>query len=838
MSVNNKKFLVGLDLSQNQLVNAVIQGATTAPSGAVKGQIYYDTTGNATYVYNGSAWEKHLVGGGVTSNDISGTIPNNKLANSTITLGSSTLTLGSATTTVAGLTLTLPTFGGTGANFNGSTSGTITVVANATAGTNTLTLPPVTGNVVTTGDTSTVTNAMLAGSIANSKLANSSATIGSTSVALGSTVTTIAGLTLTSPAFGTSFTLPGTTSGTTTITGAPIAGTTAIAFPATSGTVITSGDTGTVTNNMLLGSIANAKLANSSVTIGSTSVALGSTITGVTGLTLTSSSIAGAGITINGSTSGSTIFKAAATAGATTITLPAVTGTVVTTGDTASVTNTMLANASATIGSTSVALGSTVTTIAGLTLTTPNLGTPSAITLTNATGLPVSTGISGLGTGVATFLATPTSANFAAALTDESGTGTVAFTASPTFTGTVTVPTPVNPTDAANKAYVDTTAAGFNVHNGVSAATTANLVGTYTAGTTGADGGTGVGAYFKLTATGSLTLDTNYVLALGDRVLVKNQSTQTQNGIYVVVSDGIGGSTTGTGYPAADSTHVVLMRATDYDNSVAGEVFEGDLIYVGSGQSLAATSWVMSALGTSTTPHDGIKIGTDNIIFSQFAGAGSYTANNGITLTGNNFTANLTARLALTGNAIDLASLGTITPGSSGAVSSFITSVTVDTYGRVTGYSTGTQAIATSSVAGIASFSSTNFTITGNNVAVTNVANTVISGYLTIAQGGTGATTAAAARTNLSSTSFALPQKYTATNSALTQTGGQVTWSIPQATHLLTASGGYIIQVKDTSTLSVVDVDIQINDSTGDVTLGWNSASNVSAGAYRVTIIG
>jgi hypothetical protein len=53
--------------------------------------------------------------------------------------------------------------------------------------------------------------------------------------------------------------------------------------------------------------------------------------------------------------------------------------------------------------------------------------------MTNVTGLPVSTGISGLGTGVATFLATPSSANLASALTDESGSSTVAFTNSPTF---------------------------------------------------------------------------------------------------------------------------------------------------------------------------------------------------------------------------------------------------------------------------------------------------------------------------------------------------------------------------------------------------------------------
>lgn len=60
-------------------------------------------------------------------------------------------------------------------------------------------------------------------------------------------------------------------------------------------------------------------------------------------------------------------------------------------------------------------------------LTTPNLGTPSAATLTNATGLPISTGVSGLGTGVATFLATPSSANLRSALTDESGTGVAYF---------------------------------------------------------------------------------------------------------------------------------------------------------------------------------------------------------------------------------------------------------------------------------------------------------------------------------------------------------------------------------------------------------------------------
>jgi len=67
------------------------------------------------------------------------------------------------------------------------------------------------------------------------------------------------------------------------------------------------------------------------------------------------------------------------------------------------------------------------------TLVTPILGTPTSGTLTNATGLPISTGVSGLGTNVATFLATPSSANLAAALTDETGSGANVFANTPTL---------------------------------------------------------------------------------------------------------------------------------------------------------------------------------------------------------------------------------------------------------------------------------------------------------------------------------------------------------------------------------------------------------------------
>lgn len=89
--------------------------------------------------------------------------------------------------------------------------------------------------------------------------------------------------------------------------------------------------------------------------------------------------------------------------------------------------------------STTVVGTDTTQTLSNKTLVAPALGTPASGTLTNCTGLPVSTGISGLGSNVATFLATPSSANLASALTDETGTaGSVVFSASPTFTGTIT----------------------------------------------------------------------------------------------------------------------------------------------------------------------------------------------------------------------------------------------------------------------------------------------------------------------------------------------------------------------------------------------------------------
>jgi len=80
------------------------------------------------------------------------------------------------------------------------------------------------------------------------------------------------------------------------------------------------------------------------------------------------------------------------------------------------------------------------------TLVTPALGTPSSATLTNASGLPISTGVSGLGTGVATFLATPSSANLASAVTGETGSGALVFANTPTLNGATITATGQTPT--------------------------------------------------------------------------------------------------------------------------------------------------------------------------------------------------------------------------------------------------------------------------------------------------------------------------------------------------------------------------------------------------------
>lgn len=144
------------------------------------------------------------------------------------------------------------------------------------------------------------------------------------------------------------------------------------------------------------------------------------------------------------------------------------------------------------------------------TLTTPNLGTPSAATLTNATGLPVSTGISGLGTGVATFLATPSSANLASAVTGETGSGELVFATSPTL---VTPTLGVATVTSVNKMAVTAPATGCTL--AISDGKTLNVINSMNLSSTDSANvnlGTGGTVVYKI-ASGTIALGTSEIAA-------------------------------------------------------------------------------------------------------------------------------------------------------------------------------------------------------------------------------------------------------------------------------------------------------------------------------------
>jgi len=161
-----------------------------------------------------------------------------------------------------------------------------------------------------------------------------------------------------------------------------------------------------------------------------------------------------------------------------------------------------------------------------------------------------------------------------------------------TMTGFLTLNAdPVNALHAVTKQYADAIAAGFDVKTPAYAGTTANLNATYL------NGIAGVGA--TLTNAGSLAAFSVDGVSppINSRILVKNQTSTFQNGIYVL-------STVGSGAVAW-----ILTRATDYDQAPS-EIFPGNFIIVNNGTTLADTAWIETA--TVTT------IGTDPITFSQF----------------------------------------------------------------------------------------------------------------------------------------------------------------------------------------------------------------------------
>ena len=191
----------------------------------------------------------------------------------------------------------------------------------------------------------------------------------------------------------------------------------------------------------------------------------------------------------------------------------------------------------------------------------------------------------------------------------------------PTGTGTVdvwgarisNVATPTASTDAATKQYVDDVAQGLHTHDSCNAATQTTLA-TISGGTVTYNNGTsGVGA--TLTTTGSYTTIDGVTLSNGMRILVKDEVTAANNGIYVRTSA------------------TVLTRADDFDTPT--EMAGGDFTFVTAGTLYDNTGWVM--------PDPVTTVGTTAVVWVQFSGAGTYTAGTGLTLNGNQFNISNTA---------------------------------------------------------------------------------------------------------------------------------------------------------------------------------------------------
>lgn len=274
---------------------------------------------------------------------------------------------------------------------------------------------------------------------------------------------------------------------------------------------------------------------------------------------------------------------------------------------------------------------------------------------------------------------------------------------------------PVDPQDAATKAYVDAARSGLDIKASVRAATTV--------------------AGGNITLSGTQTIDDVSLIA-GDRVLVKNQSTASENGIWVVAAG-------------------AWSRSTDADNTPGAEVTAGMFTFVEEGTANADSGWVL----TTDNP---ITLGTTNLTFAQFSGAGQIVAGNALTKTGNTIDVNVdNTSIEVSSDALRIASGAA---GSGLGYSTGVLSVNVSANGGLQVSTDDVEIKLNTGVSGLETTSSglalksniagTGLTFTAgvlsvNAVDLTSLTGNGVTGALPIANGGTASTSASAARTAL-----------------------------------------------------------------------------------------
>jgi hypothetical protein len=303
--------------------------------------------------------------------------------------------------------------------------------------------------------------------------------------------------------------------------------------------------------------------------------------------------------------------------------------------------------------------------------------------------------------------------------------------------GNAKVATPTDDAHIATKGYVDAARSGLDVKQSVRVATT-----------------------------GALTLSTGFIngsvvdgvtLATGDRVLIKDQNTGAENGVYVVNV---------TGAPT---------RATDYDSNA--EVTPGAFTFVEEGTVNDNSGWVLSNNGA-------VVIGSTNLTFSQFSGTGQITAGDGLSKNGNILNVNVTSnRTAITADAIDISA-------------NYVGQTSITTLGTIT---TGVW--------------------NGTDVAV--------------ADGGTGASTAADARTNLAATSAG-----TSSTPVLSRTTSQTIGNGAALVYTITHNFNtrdIVVQIYDTASYDTVVADV-VRTTADLVTITFTAVPALNS--YRVVITG
>jgi len=375
------------------------------------------------------------------------------------------------------------------------------------------------------------------------------------------------------------------------------------------------------------------------------------------------------------------------------------------------------------------------------------------------------------------------------------------FTSILATTGQVTT-TPSANTDIANKFYVDSVAQGLNPKQAVKCATTASI-----------------------TLSGLQTIDT-YTTLSGDRVLVKNQGTSSENGIYVASAS-------------------AWTRATDMD--VWAEVPGAYTVVIG-GSTNANTGWVSTSATTGT-------INVTPITFVQFSGTGTYFAGTGLTLSANTFSITNTG----------------VTAAAYGSASKTLTA-TVNAQGQLTVLADTNIAIANTQVSGLGTMSTqnaNNVAITGGSITGTPISGSTVDGSTITASvqfsgAGTGltgtasslsiggnaatATTATTATSATTATNLAggatgsLPyQSATATTAMLAAgSNGQVLTLASGIPSWATPTTGTVTSVSGTGTVSGISLSGTVTSS-GSLTLGGSldlSSPPVIGGTTPNTITG